>query len=61
MMGNVLALLQAAAVLEPLVMQALPAANALLSGNTPTADQLAALEAAVTALEARAAEAELAG
>jgi hypothetical protein len=60
-MGNVLALLQAAAVLEPLVMQALPAVNALLSGNTPTADQLAALEAAITALEARAAEAESAG
>ena len=60
-MGNVLALLQAAAVLEPLVMQALPAVTALLNGNTPTADQIAALEAAVAALEERAAAAETAG
>lgn len=57
-MGAALAFLQAAQALSPLIIQALPALQALLRGTAPSDTDMAALEAATAALTTQADAAE---
>jgi hypothetical protein len=59
-MPAILALLSAAAALLPAIEEALPIAENMLSGGTPSAADLATLESITAALNAQAAAAETA-